>query len=50
MLGRNPTIPHSAAGIRVEPPVSVPRLAGAMRAPTAAPLPPLLPPGISDEA
>src|SRR5439155_517297 len=40
--------PHSAAGIRVDPPVSVPIPAGAKRAATPAALPPLLPPGILD--
>src|SRR5439155_1137679 len=41
-----PPPPHSAAGIRVDPPVSVPIPAGAKRAATPAALPPLLPPGI----
>src|SRR5262245_49190349 len=47
VVGRNPTHPHRAAGIRTEPPVSVPSPAGASRAATATPVPPLLPPGIS---
>ena len=46
MLGRKPTRPHSAAGILTEPPVSVPIAAGTMPEATAAPAPPLLPPGI----
>src|SRR5688572_6679932 len=40
-----PTTPHSAAGCRIDPPVSVPRLAAHNRAATAAALPPELPPG-----
>src|SRR6202035_145902 len=40
-----PTIPHSAAGWRIEPPVSVPSAHGASPAPTAAALPPEEPPG-----
>ena len=38
-------MPHSAAGWRIEPPVSVPVAAGAMRAATAAAEPPDEPPG-----
>ena len=45
-LGRNPATPQSAAGMRTEPPVSVPIATGAIRAATAAPDPPLLPPGM----
>ena len=40
-----PTTPHSAAGWRIEPPVSVPSASGAMPAATAAAEPPLEPPG-----
>ena len=40
-----PTTPHSAAGWRMEPPVSEPRLSGTKPAATAAAEPPLLPPG-----
>ena len=40
-----PTIPHSAAGWRIEPPVSVPIAHGALPAATAAAEPPELPPG-----
>ena len=39
-------MPHSAAGTRVEPPVSVPSPAGAMRAAMAAAVPPDEPPGM----
>ena len=38
-------MPHSAAGWRIEPPVSVPSAHGAEPAATAAALPPLEPPG-----
>src|SRR5882762_4538760 len=48
MVGRKPTMPHRAAGMRVDPPVSEPMPAGANRAATPAALPPLLPPGILD--
>jgi hypothetical protein len=41
----SPTIPDSAAGWRMEPPVSVPRAHGASPAATAAALPPDDPPG-----
>ena len=40
-----PTTPHNAAGWRMEPPVSEPRLSGTKPAATAAAEPPLLPPG-----
>ena len=40
-----PTIPHSAAGWRIEPPVSVPIAHGAVPAATAAAEPPEEPPG-----
>ena len=38
-------MPHSAAGWRIEPPVSVPSAHGALPAATAAALPPDEPPG-----
>ena len=44
-MGFRPTIPHSEAGWRIEPPVSVPIAQGAVPAATAAALPPLEPPG-----
>ncbi len=40
-----PVMPHSEAGWRIEPPVSVPVAAGARRAATAAAEPPEEPPG-----
>ena len=40
-----PTIPHSDAGWRIEPPVSEPSAKGAKPAATAAAEPPLEPPG-----
>src|SRR3984893_18132525 len=43
--GRKPTMPQNAAGIRTEPPVSVPRPTGVIRAEMATPVPPLDPPG-----
>ena len=45
-----PTTPQSAAGWRIEPPVSVPIAAGQSRAATAAVEPPELPPGTSGAA
>ena len=42
-----PVTPHSDAGWRIEPPVSVAVATGAMRAATAAAEPPELPPGTS---
>src|SRR5215208_2848999 len=44
-VGLSPTIPHRAAGWRIEPPVSVPIAHGARPAATAAALPPDEPPG-----
>src|SRR5262245_51169665 len=44
-VGFNPTTPHADAGIRIDPPVSVPMDAHPMPAATAAPEPPLEPPG-----
>ena len=43
--GLSPVRPQSAAGWRIEPPVSVPVTAGARRAATAAAEPPDEPPG-----
>ena len=42
-----PEMPVKAAGWRIEPPVSVPVAPGAIRAATAAELPPDEPPGVS---
>src|SRR5699024_11216558 len=47
-VGRRPVIPHKAAGIRTEPPVSVPIAASAQFAVTAAAEPPLDPPAIRE--
>src|SRR5215203_2420574 len=44
-VGFNPTIPHSEAGWRTEPPVSEPRLARTTPEATATAEPPELPPG-----
>jgi aspartyl-tRNA(Asn)/glutamyl-tRNA(Gln) amidotransferase subunit A len=44
-VGFIPTIPHSAAGWRIEPPVSVPSESGAWYAATTTADPPLEPPG-----
>ena len=44
-MGFIPTTPHSAAGWRMEPPVSEPRPSGVKPAATDAAEPPLLPPG-----
>ena len=44
-VGFTPTTPHSAAGWRIEPPVSLPKLSAENPAATAAALPPLDPPG-----
>ena len=41
-----PANPHNAAGMRTDPPVSVPSPAGAMRAAIAAAVPPEDPPGM----
>ena len=45
-VGRTPTIPVSAAGCRIEPPVSEPTASGASKAETAAADPPEDPPGV----
>src|SRR2546425_13171096 len=44
--GRGPTTPQHEAGMRIEPPMSVPSATPAMPAATAAALPPLEPPGV----
>ena len=44
-VGFSPTMPQAAAGIRIDPPVSVPSVASAMPAATLAAEPPLDPPG-----
>ncbi len=46
MVGRSPAPPDSAAGIRTEPPVSLPSPPGASRPPIAAPVPLELPPAM----
>ena len=45
-----PTTPQSAAGWRIDPPVSEPRASGVMPAATATADPPLDPPGIRSVA
>src|SRR5690349_25084144 len=45
-VGLSPTVPVTAPGWRIDPPVSVPRASGAMKAATAAAEPPPEPPGI----
>ena len=45
-MGLTPTVPVTAAGWRIEPPVSVPMASGASYAATAAADPPPEPPGI----
>ena len=45
-MGLTPTVPVTAAGWRIEPPVSVPTATGASKEPTAAAEPPEDPPGI----
>jgi hypothetical protein len=44
-VGRSPQIPFSDAGMRIEPPVSLPSATSHMPAATATPEPPLEPPG-----
>src|SRR5699024_9716220 len=46
-VGLSPTTPHSAAGIRIEPEVSVPRVRAALPSATAVADPLLEPPGIA---
>src|SRR5438067_929351 len=45
-VGLRPKVPHMAAGIRTEPPVSEPRASGAMPVDTVTAAPPLDPPVI----
>ena len=45
-LGFRPTMPHQAAGMRTEPPMSVPSASGTQPLATAAPDPPDEPPGV----
>ena len=45
-VGRSPTTPQHDAGMRIDPPVSPPNATDAIPAATAAPLPPLDPPGV----
>jgi len=49
-LGLRPTTPDQAAGMRTEPPMSVPSASGTQPAATAAPDPPEEPPGVRDES
>src|SRR5512145_2548336 len=49
-VGFSPTSPQNAAGIRIDPPPSVPVANGAMPAASPAPLPPLEPPGDQSRA
>ena len=46
MEGRNPTILQNAAGLRNDPPMSLPSANGSMPQATAAAAPPLLPPAV----
>ncbi len=45
-VGLSPAIPQKEAGMRIEPPPSVPSANGTMSAATAAAEPPLEPPGV----
>ena len=47
-VGFRPTTPQRAAGWRIDPPVSEPRLIGARSAATAAAEPPEEPPGVRE--
>src|SRR4051812_5273838 len=49
-VGLKPTVPVQAAGMRTEPPLSVPIAASARPAASAAALPPLDPPGVRSGA
>src|SRR4051794_39976898 len=49
-VGLRPTTPQSAAGWRMEPPVSEPSAIGVSAADTAAADPPLVPPGMRSSA
>src|SRR5581483_2967716 len=44
--GRMPTTPQNAAGLRSEPPMSVPSAIGSIRVASATAAPPLLPPHV----
>ncbi len=46
VVGLNPVMPHSAAGMRAEPPVSVPRANAAIPSETETAAPEEEPPGI----
>ena len=48
-VGFKPTCPHTAAGIRIEPPVSLPNAPAQQPATTAAAEPPLDPPGTRED-
>ncbi len=50
VVGLKPVMPQKAAGILIEPPVSVPTDSGTIPLATAAALPPLLPPAQSPGA
>ncbi len=45
-VGFSPTVPQKAAGMRIDPPVSLPMAANTISAATAAADPPLEPPAI----
>lgn len=47
-VGLNPTRPQLEAGMRIEPPPSLPWAPGTMPAATAAPEPPDEPPGVRE--
>ena len=47
-VGFRPMVPVKAAGMRIEPPASLPMDRRTTPAATAAAQPPLLPPGVSD--
>ena len=49
-LGLSPTSPHADAGIRIDPPPSLPCPAGTRPAATAAAVPPEEPPGERDRS
>ncbi len=49
-VGFKPAMPHNAAGILIEPPVSLPRAIATIPAATAAPDPPDEPPGMRLDA
>src|ERR1700677_4849088 len=49
-VGRNPTTPQNAAGVRTDPPKSVPWARGTRPAATAAAEPPLEPPALNERS